>query len=165
MKTRTLGLTVLSLALLALASACTGGDDGAESSSGETSGPSPATQTDSAGSVTVEATWITPEHRSGNDEVQAVADDYAIADVVLLHVEMNTHSVDLSGYDLASLATLDAGVGPELPLDWVTISDDQHHTEGVIVFRRPSTAAAVTLTLRDIGGVPARTLRWSPAPS
>ncbi len=165
MKTRLLGLTVLSLALLVLAAACTGGDDDADSRSGADADASAATQTDSTGSVTVKATWITPGHLSGNEELQAVADGYGAADVVLLHVEMNTHSVDLSGYDLTDLATLDAGVGPERPLEWLTISDDKHHTEGVIVFRRPPAAVAVALTLRNIGGVPERVLRWNPAPS
>lgn len=162
MRRRGLGLVGLLLALLAVTAACAG--RGSSAPSGSTAGA--ATQTDSgAGSVTVEATWVTPDHLSGDEKLRAVAGDYANENVVLLHVKMNTHSVDLSAYDLGSISALDTGGDSAPPLDWVSISGDSHHAEAVLVFRRPASTSAVALTLRDIGGVPERTLRWSPPPS
>lgn len=164
MKRRGLGLAGLLLALLAVSAACAGRGGSAPSDSA--AGAGAVTQTDNgAGSVTVEATWVTPDHLSGDEKLRAVASKYANENVVLLHVKMNTHSVDLSAYDLGTVSTLDAGGDAAPPLDWVKISDDSHHAEAVLVFRRPASTSAAALTLRDIGGVPERTLRWSPPPS
>jgi len=115
--------------------------------------------------VTVEVTWVTPDHLAEDEKLRAVADKHAGEDVLLLHVTMNTHSVNLSEYDLAKLSTLEAGGDPEPAIESVTISDDQHHAEAVLVFSRPAETTTATLTVRDIGGVPERTLRWSPPPS
>ena len=164
MTTRHAAVTVLLIASLAIAAACAGKTSGAPSGTNATA--SSATQRDDgAGSVTLEVTWATPEYIAEDEKLRPVAERHAGEDVVLLHVKMNTHSVNLSKYDLAKLSTLDGGAGPEPAIESVTISDDQHHAESVLVFKRPEKAATATLIVRDIGGVPERTLRWSPPPS
>ena len=156
MRTR-IALTGVLMMLLALAAACAGKTSGAPP---DVAASSPTQKDDGAGSVTLEVTWATPDHVAEDEKLRAVADKHDGEDVVLLHVKMNTHSIDLSKYDLAKISTLDDGDGPEPAIEAVTISDDQHHAESVLVFKRPGKASTATLTVRDIAGVPERTLRW-----
>lgn len=156
------GLAAVLFLLAALAAAC-GGASGTRPPGSEEGS---ATQTDDgAGSVTVEATWVTDDHLALDEQLREVETEYSGDDVVLLHVKMNTHSVNLSEYDLTAIATLVADGRTDAPLDSVMISDDQHHIDAVLVFQAPATASSAVLTLRDIGGVPERTLRWSLPPS
>ncbi|TAK59799.1 MAG: hypothetical protein EPO22_09835 [Dehalococcoidia bacterium] len=162
MTRRRIALTALLIMLVAVAAACGGKASGAPSGAAASS----ATQKDDgAGSVTLEVTWATPAYVAEDEKLRPIAESRAGEDVVLLHVKMNTHSVDLSKYDLAKISTLDGGGGPEPAIESVTISDDQHHAEAVLIFKRPAKASTATLIVREIGGVPERTLRWSPPPS
>jgi len=163
-KSRCIALMGLLIMLLAVAAACTGKTAVAPSDSD--TGAASATQKDNgAGSVTLEVTWAMPDHIAEDEKLRAVADKHAGEDVVILHVTMNTHSVNLSKYDLGKVSTLEAGGDSEPAVESVSISDDEHHAETVLVFRRPAKTSTATLIVRDIGGVPERTLRWSPPPS
>ncbi|MDE3094826.1 MAG: hypothetical protein KGK07_02360 [Chloroflexota bacterium] len=162
MRVRSLTLAGLFGALVVVSAACGGGG-------GATPSPNPgaATQTDNgAGAVTVTATWVTPDHLADDDKLRAAAAAYLGPDVALVHVALNTHSVDLSKYDLGKLSTLDAGQGAQPPLGWKRLSSsDSHHTEAVLAFKRPASTRDVTLTIREVGGVAERRLAWAPAPS
>lgn len=164
MTRRRIALAGLFIALLAVTAACAKGTSGAPSDSATSTAASPTQKDDGAGSVTVEVTWVTPDHLADDEKLRAVADKHNGEDVVLLHVKMNTHSVNLSEYDLAKLSTLDAGAAPDPAIESVTISDDQHHAEAVLVFKRPGKASTVTLVVRDVGGVSERRLTWAPPP-
>lgn len=82
-----------------------------------------------------------------------------------LLVTMDTHSVDLDGFDLQALARLRLDQG-----SWVTPSGwdapkGGHHRVGTLTFVSLDTvsvekARVIELELRDIG-VPLRTLRWA----
>ena len=112
-----------------------------------------ATQRSEGGQVTVEVTW------SGG-EVGPV-----------FQVVMDTHAVDLDGYDLRQLAALRTGDGREArPGGW-DAPKGGHHREGTLTF--PATFAdgsptigpsigTVELVIRDVAGVPERTFRWTP---
>ena len=152
-------------AFIVVTAACAKGTSGAPSDATTSTATSPTQKDDGAGSVTVEVTWVTPDHLADDEKLRAVADKHNGEDVVLLHVKMNTHSASLSKYDLAKISSLDTGGGPEAAIESVTISDDQHHAEAVLVFKRPSRSSMATLIVRDVGGMPERTLRWSPPPS
>jgi len=162
MTRRRIALTGLLVALVVIAAACGGK---ASTAQPDAAASSLTQKDDGAGSVTLEVTWATPAYIAEDEKLRAVADKYAGQDVVLLHVKMNTHSVDLSKYDLAKLSTLDAGSGAEPAIESAVISDDQHHAEAALVFKRPEKASTATLIVREIGGVAERTLRWSPPPS
>lgn len=150
------------LLMVTAAGAACGSDSGGDAAS---PGPAALTQEDDgAGAVTVEATWVTPDHLATDEDVRAVAASYDGESVVLLHVKLNTHSVDVSKYDLAELATLDAGAGPQQPLGWTSISDDSHHVEGVLAFARPASSATAALVVRDVAGIDERRLVWTAAP-
>jgi len=170
MNRRVIAFAVAVGALAVVTAACGGGSASSAGAGSATAGSptgSAATQKDDgAGSVTVQATWVTPDHLAKDKNARNTAAEYEGKDVVLLHVMMDTHSVDLSKYDLRTLATLDAGQGAVQPLGLKDFSgSDSHHAEQVLVFQRPPPASTVTLTVREVGGVAERTLRWSPPPS
>lgn len=83
---------------------------------------------------------------------------------------MDTHAVDLDGYDLGQLAVLRTDGGREVrPSGW-DAPKGGHHRSGTLTF--PATAAdgspligpttrAIELVIRDVGGVPERRFRWT----
>ena len=89
----------------------------------------------------------------------------------VFRVVMDTHAVDLDGYDLRQLAVLRVADGQEVrPSGW-DAPKGGHHREGALTFPAtfadgsptlgPSTGT-VELVIRDVAGVPARTYRWIP---
>jgi len=141
------------IVLLLVAARCSGSGGAADGTI------DPWTKTDDGGAVSVEVTWVKPERLAADEKLRAAAGGYRADDVVVLHMKLNTHSKDLSDYDLGALATLDDGGTAQQPLGWSTIADDSHHTEAVLAFERPD-APAMTLVMADIGGVPERRLTW-----
>lgn len=85
-------------------------------------------------------------------------------------VVLDTHAIDLDGYDLRQLAVLRTEDGREVqPLTW-DAPKGGHHREGTLVF--PATAPdgtplivpttrTIELIMRDIAGVPERSFRWT----
>ncbi len=115
-------------------------------------------------SITVEVTWVTPSHLQQLPQAELTA--YPIDNNVLLHVKLDTHSVDISRYDLAQIATLRGSSGPATAPTWVGIADSGHHREGVLVFpgqgseQWMSKEGKSELVLSGIGGVAQRTFTW-----
>jgi hypothetical protein len=77
-------------------------------------------------------------------------------------VAMNTHSADLSGYDLVALSELRAGSKSFKALRWVSTADDSHHRSGVLIFPKVDAGQPLELVIKTIAGVPVRTFRWAP---
>lgn len=81
-----------------------------------------------------------------------------------IFVSLNTHSVDLSGYDLAALSSLTSAAGDLRPLRYLPENDANHHRSGILVFPAESLDLqeedSLSLVLRDVGGVPQRILSW-----
>ena len=112
-----------------------------------------ATQRSEGGQVVVDVTW-------GGKEAGPV-----------FRVVMDTHAVDLDGYDLRQLAVLRVADGREVrPSGW-DAPKGGHHREGALTF--PPTladgsptlgpsAGTMELVIRDVAGVPERTFRWIP---
>ncbi len=82
---------------------------------------------------------------------------------------MDTHSVDLDGYDLKKLAALRTEGGGEVPPSAWDAPPGGHHREGRLLFPnrlpdgRPLLAPetrAITLVVRNMGGVKERTFTW-----
>jgi hypothetical protein len=85
-------------------------------------------------------------------------------------ITMDTHAVDLDGYDLERLAVLQTDQGQTVqPTEW-DAPKGGHHREGTLTF--PATAAngntlirpetrRIELVIRDVAGVPERTLTWT----
>jgi hypothetical protein len=77
-------------------------------------------------------------------------------------VSMNTHSVDLSGYDMVALSELRAGGKSYKALRWVSTADESHHRSGVLTFPKVDAGQPVELVIKTIAGVAVRTVRWAP---
>lgn len=111
------------------------------------------TQVSEGGQVSVEVTWLGP------------------AAGPVFEVAMNTHSVDLDGYDLAKLAVLRTDKGQEVrPSRWDAPAGG-HHRRGTLAFpdKAPDggpligpNTAWIELVIRDVAGVPERVFRWTP---
>ncbi len=110
-----------------------------------------ATQKSDEGPVTVRVTWDGP------------------AGGLTFRVAMDTHSVDLDGYDLKRLAALRTERGAAVPPATWDAPPGGHHREGSLVFpdRLPDGTPvlapgtrAVTLVVREVGGVPERAFTW-----
>ncbi len=110
------------------------------------------TQTNEGGQVTVKVTW-------------RGAAAGPVFDVVL-----DTHAVDLDGYDLTRLAVLRTSDGREVrPTTW-SAGPGGHHRAGALVFSangadgRPvltSGAGGFEIVIRDVAGVTERSFRWA----
>lgn len=142
-------VVALAVALAILAAAC-----------GSTGAPAP-----SAGSTTVAAPTSTGlgEQRSEAASITVVA-SWLATSASAARVTLDTHSVDLDGFDLKTLARvrLDGGAWAA-PTDW-DAPKGGHHREGTLAFAtvdRASldSASIVELEIRDVA-VPSRILRW-----
>lgn len=116
-------------------------------------GPAGTAQVSEGGQVTVAVTW---QGRSAG---------------LSFAVMLDTHSVELDGYDLRELAVLRTDQGVEVaPSGW-DAPPGGHHRKGTLTF--PTTTAAgqpvftattreLVLVIRDVAGVPERSFRWQP---
>jgi len=70
---------------------------------------------------------------------------------VLIEIAFTTHSGDLNKVDMEQAVTLSEGGADMWPEVWISLSDDSHHREGVLVFKRTEAdgPAKVTLALAD----------------
>lgn len=85
-------------------------------------------------------------------------------------VVLDTHAVDLDGYDLAKLAVLRTDDGREVaPSGWAA-PPGGHHRQGTLSFPQTGadgkptvgpTTRGLELVVRDIAGVPERSFRWA----
>ncbi|MDR7416418.1 MAG: hypothetical protein QN193_05510 [Armatimonadota bacterium] len=98
-----------------------------------------------AGGVTVTATW------------QGFRDG-----AVAFRLSLDTHSVDLSGFDVLAHVGLRAGAGAELrPLRWEEERSSSHHRTGVLYFPVPNPLPdRLALVVRDLAGVAERVLAF-----
>lgn len=116
------------------------------------------------GGIIVEATWVTaPQLANLPQAVKA----YSLDSYVLIHVKLDTHSGDISQYDVASLSTLQWQRLDSLQAQtWLAIDESSHHREGVLVFQAsgnagaPQEGATAQLTVRAVGGVSERVFQW-----
>ncbi len=123
-------------------------------SGGGPAGSAGAARRNSGGSVTIDVTWENPQQTDG---------------ALTFSVAMDTHSVELDGYDLAKLAVLRNDRGQEVkPRRW-DAPPGGHHRSGVLIFPssdgsgKPivgSGTKAVELVIRGVAGVEERVLRW-----
>ena len=138
---------VVALSLLSLTTACAGPGSGSQPS-----GVASATQVSEGGQVKLTVTW-----------------QGATAGPVFT-VVMDTHSVDLDGYDLGQLAVVRTDPGREArPIGW-DAPGGGHHRSGTLTFPTTRddgtpiigpTARTLELLIRDVAGVPERSFQWA----
>jgi len=137
----------LSVVLAVVAVACGGDGEGGGT---DRASPTPAadlTRTAEAGGITVDGTWLVAESLG---EVDADLSAYPLDGFVLIEIAFTTHSGDLNKVDMEQAATLSKGGADKRPEDWISLSDDSHHREGILVFERAQADGPAELTV-DVG--------------
>lgn len=118
-------------------------------------------QTPTTGSAGA-ATWsgATQTNEGGQVTIKATLQDANSASS--FKITMDTHAVDLDGYNLAKLAVLRTNQGQIVqPTGW-DAPKGGHHREGTLTFPAiaPDTRT-VDLIIRNVADVPERTLTWT----
>lgn len=108
----------------------------------------PTIRDSGAGGVTVEATWLGQQEDGG----------------LAFKVALDTHSVDLSRFDVATNLVLRDDGGRELQAgSWQDERLNSHHRAGLVRFPALPPGGAtgrVTLVVRNLAGVPERALTF-----
>lgn len=105
-------------------------------------------QSNTAGPVTIDVEWVRADSVS-----------------LIFNVAMNTHSVDLDGYDLGELAVLRDDVGNEYqPVSWDS-APGGHHRQGRLIFPLPASMGQgqvkyVEIVIEDVADIEEMVLRW-----
>ncbi len=146
-------------AIALIAAACSSGDAGTPDAADGADGSAQLTQSAEAGGVTVEATWLTGDNAAA---VKADLTSYPLTQFVALDIKLDTHSGDLKSVNIEQAAALEQAGTASPPQAWVSVNDDSHHREGVLVFRRDPKDGPVTLAI-DLGGKQVQLL-WSTQP-
>ena len=103
------------------------------------------TRTHSGGGVTVKVTYLNPKETES----------------VRFEVVLDTHSVNLDGYDLKSLSLLRDDTGKTYEVTKTENKGSGHHREIAIIFSKPSPEGKrLELVIKDIAGVKERSFRW-----
>ena len=103
------------------------------------------TRTHSGGGVTVKVTYLNPQG-TGDARFEVVLD---------------THSVNLDGYDLRALSILRDETGKEYQSTQVENKGSGHHREIILIFPKSSSGAKqIELMVKDIAGIKERSFRW-----
>jgi hypothetical protein len=122
------------------------------------------------GSVEVTATYVTPAYlqtQGQSDTVSTLELDKNLA----FELALNTHSVELSGYEVEKISYLRDEDGREYPAlsGWLSPEDSGHHRSGIIRFAKndPSgnpvlkpEARYLELVIKDLSGVAERIFRF-----
>ncbi len=122
------------------------------------------------GNVEVSTTYITPNYLEAQGLVNVVG-DLKLEEEFAFAVYLNTHSVNLTGYQVDKLSYLRDEQGQEysaLP-GWISLNESDHHRSGIIRFARfDNSGNAVVkpeakffeLVIKDIAGIGERRFRW-----
>lgn len=132
------------------------------SSSSDIDGPFPWAQAAGQGGTAGTPIEKTARENSGGGiSVVVEPENILPGEPATFRVSMDTHSGSLD-FSVKRAAVLRDGAGNEYaPVEWQGAESGGHHVSGKLVF--PSLkedAGSVTLTLKDIGGVPERTFKW-----
>ena len=103
------------------------------------------TRTNSGGGVTAKVTYLNPQ---GTEDTR-------------FQVVLDTHSVNLDGYDLKALSILRDETGKEYQPTQAENKGSGHHREITLTFPKPSSEAQqIEIVIQDIAKVKERSFRW-----
>jgi hypothetical protein len=107
------------------------------------------TKTNSEGAVAIKTTLLA--EKSSKDQL-------------VFEVVMNTHSVDLTQYDLTQLASISFGVDSNNSgvFEWDSANRDSHHMMGNLVWKGTldNNYKTISLNLNNIDGISLRNFTW-----
>jgi len=150
-------MTIVSAALLLIASACSSGSQPSTGDTENGSSERDLSQSASAGGIDVKATWQASDAASDVDLTQYPADRF-----LFLEVKLDTHSGDLMSIDFPAAAEFRQGDKRFEPTGWIAAKDDAHHREGLLVVPREFAEGSVELVLQL--GDDSLSLEWGSAP-
>ena len=153
-------VAALTLSVAGLLSVACSSGTGTEESGASNDAGDQLTQTAEAGGVTVDATWLTA---AALDDLDADLTAYPLDRFVAVQIAFTTHSGDLNKMTMEEAATLQIGREAIRPEAWVSVSDDSHHREGVVIFERRTRSGAAKLMVELQDGQKV-SLRWSTMP-
>lgn len=131
--------------------------------------PTQSTRTDSQGGITVKAVFVTSTYLRANPTDPLIGKVDPERNIVFA-ITLDTHSGDLSKFDLVKDVTLRNDRGQQVtPSRWVATADGAHHRAGGLVFTKTdqagramdSQAKVLELIVRGLGSVSERALRWT----
>jgi hypothetical protein len=103
------------------------------------------TRTHSGGGVTTKVTYLNPE----------------VTNEARFQVVLDTHSVDLDGYDLKNLSLLRDNAGKSYEPAQVENKGSGHHREIILTFPKAAPGRKrLELVIKDIAGVKERSFIW-----
>jgi hypothetical protein len=102
------------------------------------------TRTVSGGGVTVKVTF---DPKTSND--------------LRFQVVLDTHSVNLDGYDLKAITVLRDETGKNYLPTEVENKGSGHHREATVIFPKVSSAKRLELVIKDVAGIKERTFLWN----
>lgn len=112
------------------------------------------------GGVQIEVLYVTAAYAQRSNDArlrQWQPDKFTV-----FRVTLDTHSVDLGGYDLLKISELVAGSKRYAPLRWERISDSSHHRSGALIFPKIDPPLPVELLIKTVAGIPVRRFQWAP---
>jgi hypothetical protein len=96
---------------------------------------------------------------NGEGEVTVTAEFIESAGLLVFDVLVDTHSVDLSAFNVSSQVSLERDDGIVISAERVESSGSGHHQEFTLYF--PKVEGAIRLVVRDLAGVPRREIVWT----
>lgn len=126
------------------------------------------TRTHSGGGVDVKAIYASAEYFTAANDPKG-AQRFRPAEQIVFLLTFDTHSGDLTKYDVMRNVRLRTGSGKEyVPAAWESTSNDSHHRTGAVIFPAASgdhkvigpKVTAIVLVITNLAGVPTRTLEW-----
>jgi hypothetical protein len=105
---------------------------------------------DERGSVEVVVLYLNPLQQEKKQEL-------------FFEITLDTHSANLSQYDMGKISFLRIDGGPEINAsEWVKPGGGGHHISGTLIFNSPDTSAekVLELVIKTVGGVEERVFQW-----
>lgn len=130
------------------------------------------TRTSSGGGVDVQAVYAPPEYFKVAGDTAGRRRFKPEQQIVFL-LTFDTHAGDLTTFNVMKNSKLRTSAGREVaPLRWVATSNSSHHRAGALIFpaARGGVPVAgrgvrsIALIIRNLAGIPRRTLEWTVPP-
>lgn len=122
--------------------------------------PDSSSQLKNTNTSSIQSSYETKENEGGNVTVSITPLFLKPGLPASFDMAFETHSVDLL-FDVVSIATLTDNTETLYTPLWDGSPPGGHHRKGTLRFIPDlSTATTLTLTFRDIAGIPARTFSW-----
>lgn len=102
--------------------------------------------------------WI-EKSDDGQGAVTVTASPMATQGSMTVRLAINTHSVDISGFDVLGNTRLVMEDKILVPKNWQEVESSSHHMSGMLVFENPG-RVKMELVVKNLAGVGERRIEW-----